>query len=758
MRRIAAVVVLMIYLLVGQVYLTGMVMTNARNECLLRLEQETAAFAGHYYDHAQADSEHLEVLADLLGEIMADHPESLPMYLTGFEKRGTIDLMEVLLPDNRLLTSVGEFDASGVFDFEQEAARGQYVSGRSESVIYKGRPVQRKAVPIRVDEEIVGILYGVIDLTAGVNCDHQYTFDGQAFFLVAEGESGNYLLDTRSDVLGDLSALDPWQARPGYSMETIRSDLRAGKPGMAVIHHPGTGETNMLCYVPVGVNDWMAMISVPESVVLAQAAADRATTMRVLLYTVIGVTAFFAALLLSERRMLKRTALRTELHALLLEAYHDDTHFTRALERIAQACRARTAFLLDGSDPASAILAPAPALSPSAWPEESARAQSELIGFARRHPDGAVADLKRLQKNCPTLMKLMAAQQVKSLALVPVTVLSTGSMRVLGVWGPSRWVDVLQVLEDTGFSVVMTQDNIRHLRRMEQAGVTDALTGCGNRAAFHIRMDEVQQAPSPQLALVYVDVNGLNNMNNLRGHDAGDAMLRDVAAAMSRCLAGAQVFRIGGDEFTAIITGLSRAEVEKQLAALNEAISLQGHSVSLGWAHDSQGGNAGEILRKAEARMYQAKSRYYQNQSRAQSLTLNTAVTRRAVTEHADVDAFLVAAQEHYRAVYIVTLGEESVRAVYMPEFFASVLSSHGGDFFSAFREYVSMLVHRDDQRAVYAFVEPAALSAQLAQGQIPSVTYRRYDGITIRATVRPTAAYSPALQETIWLFEAVDG
>lgn len=86
------------------------------------------------------------------------------------------------------------------------------------------------------------------------------------------------------------------------------------------------------------------------------------------------------------------------------------------------------------------------------------------------------------------------------------------------------------------------------LRRMS---FEDSLTGLYNRYKFNEKIKECQEKQIAQLGVAYFDLNGLKRVNDLRGHSAGDALIRRAAVHISRFFKE-KAYRIGGDEFVII--------------------------------------------------------------------------------------------------------------------------------------------------------------------------------------------------------------
>jgi diguanylate cyclase (GGDEF)-like protein/PAS domain S-box-containing protein len=118
------------------------------------------------------------------------------------------------------------------------------------------------------------------------------------------------------------------------------------------------------------------------------------------------------------------------------------------------------------------------------------------------------------------------------------------------------------------------------------------------------------------LAVLFCDLDGFKSINDRFGHNAGDAVLIEVARRLSRQVRdGDTVARLGGDEFVILADGLGRAdaadlavrlrnEIIQPIRAEGRAVRV-GASFGIGWAHC--GMTADEVLKSADERMYVEK-------------------------------------------------------------------------------------------------------------------------------------------------------
>jgi diguanylate cyclase (GGDEF)-like protein/PAS domain S-box-containing protein len=163
----------------------------------------------------------------------------------------------------------------------------------------------------------------------------------------------------------------------------------------------------------------------------------------------------------------------------------------------------------------------------------------------------------------------------------------------------------------------------------------DDLTGLWNRRAF---MEGLRKAIAGaegsgiEVALLLIDLDGFKLINDRYGHDAGDALLKEVARRLERVGTGdAMAGRLGGDEFAVFVFTPDRDQLEDSLAALKQALAIpyslngQAHScrASIGVAiYPGHGADSDALYKNADLALYEAKSagggiRFFQSAMRA---------------------------------------------------------------------------------------------------------------------------------------------
>lgn len=146
----------------------------------------------------------------------------------------------------------------------------------------------------------------------------------------------------------------------------------------------------------------------------------------------------------------------------------------------------------------------------------------------------------------------------------------------------------------------------------------DALTNLLNRASLYERLVGLAGGEGSALALIYLDLDKFKEVNDTRGHAAGDEVLQHVARQIRSAVRKSDsVARIGGDEFVIVLPGVAeRAEAERLAQTVAGAISLPlptgGGSLSVGASfgialYPIDGGTADALLKVADESMYRMK-------------------------------------------------------------------------------------------------------------------------------------------------------
>ncbi len=246
--------------------------------------------------------------------------------------------VRILLPDDRIITADGtiiEAADLGNISFAEEAPLGEHISNRTYN-LNTGEPVLRHFVPIIQDGETAALLYGVTELeTLPDSLNVKNIYNGSAFLYIIDTRTGDFLVDTWHDTLGNISDFaasgSTRKTRGDKSWEEYTDDLINLKSGYVVYRTPNTDGWEYMYYTPIGVNKWSIAVDVPERVAFSSVFEVR--NVCILLGFVMAVTVILYYLWM--RRNSKQIMERAVEHAVL----------TEKLQKAEAADRAKSTFL-----------------------------------------------------------------------------------------------------------------------------------------------------------------------------------------------------------------------------------------------------------------------------------------------------------------------------------------------------------------------------------------------------------------------------
>lgn len=307
-RRVFVVVTLLtISMLAGTIFLcaraAGEEMTQHSFD---ELTASTKRLAEDYYSALKNDQMFLTAVSELIAKQKTEDVDTILQVMNSFDfTESFLTSMILLLPDGQLLHKDGTwYDVSDRIDFAAEAAKGAYLSDRVRSLFAPENLVVRSAAPVVRDGETIAILYGVISLQEIPRAYISDYYNNKAFILLVDGTTGDILLDTWHNTLGNLSDMDGRKTLKGYTYEQAVDNMLHGRSGDMRSVSATTGDVLYMHYEPVGINNWSVTIGVSE----ADALAGLRTGVRILYLMALIAGAVLLAYMAYVARTAKNTA------------------------------------------------------------------------------------------------------------------------------------------------------------------------------------------------------------------------------------------------------------------------------------------------------------------------------------------------------------------------------------------------------------------------------------------------------------------
>ena len=213
--------------------------------------------------------------------------------------------------------------------------------------------------------------------------------------------------------------------------------------------------------------------------------------------------------------------------------------------------------------------------------------------------------------------QLLEMQGITSLMAAPLIRKET-IIGFLGVDNPKAQILSTELLCATVDFLTVELEKRRMIKLMENMASTDALTGVKNRSSYINMLRKMEYHPPETIGFIFTDINGLNRMNEIFGYDIGDDAIRKTAGIL-REHAGEEVYRIGGDEFAAILPDMDKEDFEALSRKVRGAFArLQEYQVAVGCSYvvcngaidlQQQYSHVHELM-NAEKMQYYIDSRY----------------------------------------------------------------------------------------------------------------------------------------------------
>lgn len=226
-------------------------------------------------------------------------------------------------------------------------------------------------------------------------------------------------------------------------------------------------------------------------------------------------------------------------------------------------------------------------------------------------------DLAEIGKVDPEWHASLQAAEIKSLVLFP---LKQGEMILGYIWAVNfnteDTVKIKEILELTTFFIASEIANHFLMERLTTMSSIDMLTGILNRNTMNNRVDRViagKDVMTPPYAIIFCDINGLKRINDTRGHQAGDDMLKEASQILSDVFYDAEVYRVGGDEFMIIANKMEPATVSARVSSLIEKSGrTENVRFAVGVSLSCDEPDILKAMRSADKKMYEDKKDFYE--------------------------------------------------------------------------------------------------------------------------------------------------
>lgn len=730
----------------------------AENDGFETLHMETKEIKEQITLQLISDRENLTTMANFAGKLYSDG-EDFDLLLKSFKSIGLIENIGILTSDNTFRTKAGASNASEYLSFQTEAERGEYISGRVTDITHSQQEVIRSAVPIKSNGETVAILYGVINLSTLNERYKPFADELNANLYIIENSTGNFIIDTSKEELKNISSLQLNKGKKNYSAQSLSTDMKEGTAGYYAFLSQQSDEYFYVHYSPMEIEDWQIMLAQPERIVFAEATSTGNILATMFIALTLIMIAYFSLIFSSERKLSKMNQCASEIRKLLLGINQQLDVFSSALETICEFAKSRSAFFVD-TDGEDYHYITNDQKRNLIRDSDKQYFIVKLLNYAGKHRKTHGTTVhgirlnanNKLRKEMPEFYDFFKKNNIKRVCYA-VVVNNNNTTSILGVINPRMRMRISILLKDISVCFSMAVYNKKYLDNTKIIASTDSLTGLSNRTAYKKDISRFDETKPTDFSCIYIDVNELHIINNKYGHAAGDGMLLFIANTLKEIFKNDKVYRIGGDEFLVFAESTPRDIIDNSINQLISEVESMNYHISVGMDFRSKNIDTEAMVNEAEKRMYEAKSRYYQQKETKSIHEAKNRDFEHISTGIREFDSLLSIISQRYLGIYCVSLSSDTARRVLMPSYFKH-FSEQDDRYSKALAHYIHDMVSPDYQRALLSFLNYDVIEKHLLDGKIPNITYTKINGETVNLSVHPIAEQNNTSKETLWIFE----
>ena len=238
----------------------------------------------------------------------------------------------------------------------------------------------------------------------------------------------------------------------------------------------------------------------------------------------------------------------------------------------------------------------------------------KALDVFNQHKSTIITDVRTIKENYPEGYLFLKHMGVKRLIAAPIYV----EDEFVGVIGadnlPVEKIDdgeSIFLALSAFISTVIVRD--RAASALRKLSYIDTLTSIYNRNKFIEDCDEMERSGETGFGVVYMDLNGLKEINDKNGHGEGDSAIKEIAETIRGVFGKYDCYRIGGDEFAVICRGADEDTFNKLVAEISEQNAKSKHKIAMGYRYSCQAGDINEVVKAADENMYRDKKAFYRH-------------------------------------------------------------------------------------------------------------------------------------------------
>lgn len=621
LTQLMPTLVVMVLILALTVATYNISLRQEEEECFNRLENASETMVQSIKNRVNDDLNYLRLIGkDFSNEDHLPTYEEYKARLSTFEDVSLFERVDLLMKNNTLYTMHDEVQQIYTNEFLVLNSAAEYMDLVHTDTLTNKRS-ENYYVPIVQNDLVVAYLVGVIQ------CD---TMDDQFYTKILNGKTHNLIIDTTDgQVVMDNQDLniDNIASDTDFKLlspkKNVLKQIHSLKFG--VVAFEKNGEKKYLVYRPVGVCNWELLVTVNEEAAFASALTLKKNYMVMVICEILILLLYCGFYITKVRRISKKSNELTEdlnvsntliqcVRKLSNDLYKEST-IDEILQIICEFYQAERCYVLDL--------------------DMDNKKVNGIFEYGKRHDDIHIENMVRLclehtdlinqffenQKSyyiedvtheIPSTSPIYAIfmqQKIHSIIVVPFM----DHKQIKGVFAVDNTKQNYyqkDFLESLCFFIKTAMEREKEKTKLKNLSYVDSLTYAQNRNHFNEYIEQNRNKELHSLGVIYLDLNGLKEINDKMGHIAGDTLIISASYALQEIFLD-NSYRVGGDEFVVIEQDVSELLFFDQYAKLLKRMKELEISVATGCVWKETCSNLSETLQEADQKMYEDKKRYY---------------------------------------------------------------------------------------------------------------------------------------------------
>lgn len=240
---------------------------------------------------------------------------------------------------------------------------------------------------------------------------------------------------------------------------------------------------------------------------------------------------------------------------------------------------------------------------------------SDWLPFFEKNDCIIIDDVEQLQKTNPAAYATLHAQEITSLIAAPIF-LDNKLAGYIGIdnYDSEKIKNSSYLLLSMSIFLSYAIRHRNHVDMLHRLSYHDLLTNALNRNAFMDVLSQFRPGQYASAGIIYIDINGMKEINDFYGHHQGDKILITTVAKVFNLFKPDELFRIGGDELVIITYDLTETDFYEKFNLLRNIFCEKTNlpfSIATGSCWVKSPSDLNSLLQQADSAMYTDKKKFY---------------------------------------------------------------------------------------------------------------------------------------------------